>query len=241
MNKHLHWRFRWPQRLRGTSRCRRTRRTWGSPSSSWPAQPTPSAHASSGNPRHSLTHPTESPIYAFPEMKLRGLIPNSYIHVSVSDLYISTLDSRQLRHLSPQPHTSYQKSDFFLVNSLYSHAHPWSCVVLNCSCYLLQVGLSVSLLSSNCLCRCPLQFFISLFLCPFPLVFSVSMSYTWHTALYRKSDLCIPKNETAWPHSQFLHSCIRERFIYFHPRLTPPQATSRHSLTHPTESPIFFL
>jgi hypothetical protein len=25
---------------------------------------------------------TENPIYVFPEMKLRGLVPNSYIHVS---------------------------------------------------------------------------------------------------------------------------------------------------------------
>jgi hypothetical protein len=33
-------------------------------------------------------------------------------------------------------------------------------------------------------------------------------------ALYRKSDLCIPRNETARPRSQFLHSCICERFIY---------------------------
>jgi hypothetical protein len=33
-------------------------------------------------------HCTENPIYVFPDMKLRGLIPNSYIHVSVSDLYI---------------------------------------------------------------------------------------------------------------------------------------------------------
>ncbi len=32
--------------------------------------------------------------------------------------------------------------------------------------------------------------------------------------LYRKSDLCIPRNETARPHSQFLHSCICKRFIY---------------------------
>jgi hypothetical protein len=31
-----------------------------------------------------LMHCTENPIYAFPEMKLRGLVPNSYIHVSVS-------------------------------------------------------------------------------------------------------------------------------------------------------------
>jgi hypothetical protein len=33
-------------------------------------------------------HCTENPIYVFPEMKLRGLVPNSYIHVSVSGLYI---------------------------------------------------------------------------------------------------------------------------------------------------------
>jgi hypothetical protein len=33
-------------------------------------------------------HCTENPIYVFPEIKLRDLVPNSYIHVSVSDLYI---------------------------------------------------------------------------------------------------------------------------------------------------------
>ncbi len=33
-------------------------------------------------------HYTENPIYVFPERKLCGLVPNSYIHVSVSDLYI---------------------------------------------------------------------------------------------------------------------------------------------------------
>ena len=33
-------------------------------------------------------HCTENPIYLFAEMKLRGLVPNSYIHLSVSDLYI---------------------------------------------------------------------------------------------------------------------------------------------------------
>jgi hypothetical protein len=31
---------------------------------------------------------TKNPIYVFPEMKLRGLVPNSYIHVFVSYLYI---------------------------------------------------------------------------------------------------------------------------------------------------------
>jgi hypothetical protein len=33
-------------------------------------------------------HCTENPTYVFPEMKLRGLVHNSYIHKSVSDLYI---------------------------------------------------------------------------------------------------------------------------------------------------------
>ncbi len=34
-----------------------------------------------------IPHCTENPICIFPEMKLRGLVPNSYIHVSLSDLY----------------------------------------------------------------------------------------------------------------------------------------------------------
>ncbi len=33
-------------------------------------------------------HCTENPIYVFPEMKLHSLVPNSYFHVSVSNLYI---------------------------------------------------------------------------------------------------------------------------------------------------------
>ncbi len=35
-------------------------------------------------------------------------------------------------------------------------------------------------------------------------------------ALYRKLKTNIPKNETALSHSQSLHSCICERFIYSH-------------------------
>jgi hypothetical protein len=37
---------------------------------------------------------------------------------------------------------------------------------------------------------------------------------TVHHTLYRKSDLCIPRNDTARPRFQFLHSCICERFIH---------------------------
>ncbi len=35
-----------------------------------------------------VLHCTKNPIYVLPEMKLGDLAPNSYIHVSVSDLYI---------------------------------------------------------------------------------------------------------------------------------------------------------
>ncbi len=39
--------------------------------------------------------------------------------------------------------------------------------------------------------------------------------YLWNWSyLYRKSDLCIPINETVRPRSQFLHSCFCGRFIY---------------------------
>ncbi len=36
-------------------------------------------------------HCKENSIYVFPEKKLRGLSPNFYIHVYVSDLYIPTI------------------------------------------------------------------------------------------------------------------------------------------------------
>jgi hypothetical protein len=34
-----------------------------------------------------VIHCTENPIYVFPDMKLCSLVPNSYFHVSVTDLY----------------------------------------------------------------------------------------------------------------------------------------------------------
>ncbi len=36
------------------------------------------------------SHFNQNPINVFPEMKLRSLVPNFHIHVSVCDLYIST-------------------------------------------------------------------------------------------------------------------------------------------------------
>ncbi len=35
---------------------------------------------------HPALHCTKNPIYVFPEMKLHGLIPNTFIYVSDSDL-----------------------------------------------------------------------------------------------------------------------------------------------------------
>ncbi len=49
--------------------------------------PSGELHISSVDYRSDM-HCTENPIYVFPEMKLRGLVTYSYIHVSVSDSYI---------------------------------------------------------------------------------------------------------------------------------------------------------
>ncbi len=38
-----------------------------------------------------ITHYKQDPIYVFPEMKLRGHIPNLHIYVSVGDFYIPTI------------------------------------------------------------------------------------------------------------------------------------------------------
>ncbi len=55
--------------------------------------------------KHTTAHCTESPIYVFPEKELRGLSPNSYIHVSVSDLYVRRICShiwlQQNRQIDP--------------------------------------------------------------------------------------------------------------------------------------------
>jgi hypothetical protein len=45
-----------------------------------------------------LVHCKEDPIYVLLEMKLRGLVPNFYIHGSLSDLYIPT--DRSLEYIN---------------------------------------------------------------------------------------------------------------------------------------------
>ncbi len=37
---------------------------------------------------------------------------------------------------------------------------------------------------------------------------------TYNVVLYINMYFVIPSNETSWPRSQFLHSCIGERFLY---------------------------
>jgi hypothetical protein len=49
--------------------------------------------------------------------------------------------------------------------------------------------------------------------------------------LHTRSGLCIPKNETARPRSQFPHSCICERFVYSHD-LSTYLAAVRYAMMH---------
>ncbi len=43
---------------------------------------------------------------------------------------------------------------------------------------------------------------------------SIFLRESLASALYRKSNLCIPRKGIVLPQSQFLHSCVCERFIY---------------------------
>jgi len=40
----------------------------------------------------------------------------------------------------------------------------------------------------------------------------IGCGHFWYATLYQKSELCIPRNKTARPRYQFLHSCICERY-----------------------------
>jgi hypothetical protein len=56
----------------------------------------------SGLTQPNVLHCTKNPFCVFPEMKLRSLVHNSYIHVSVSNLYIPRIGIPVLRHLHRQ-------------------------------------------------------------------------------------------------------------------------------------------
>ncbi len=67
------------------------------------------------------------------------------------------------------------------------------------------------------------------------LCFLHTFSHRQYTVtLQTRSDLCIPRNETARPRSQFPHSCKCARFIYSHDRSTffaAAKQAERSSLT----------
>jgi hypothetical protein len=51
-------------------------------------------------------HCNENPIYVFPERELRGISPNFYIHVPVSDLYIPRIGPHIFLQQNPPDHGS---------------------------------------------------------------------------------------------------------------------------------------
>ncbi len=53
---------------------------------------------------------TKNPIYVFPEMKRRGLVPNSYIHLSMISLYIPKIGLRIWLQQNRQPILGIYKS-----------------------------------------------------------------------------------------------------------------------------------
>jgi hypothetical protein len=79
-------------------------------------------------------HCAENPIYVFFEMKLRGLVPNSYIHESVCDLYIPRIglpiwlqpfrqtDPKNLYIIYRYMNVEILRQNFLLCRSFYSRS-----------------------------------------------------------------------------------------------------------------------
>ncbi len=61
--------------------------SWGKPYQKWSRRRAVKLYSDTV-PTYLYLHCTENPIYVFPEMKLRGLVHNSYIHLSVRVIYI---------------------------------------------------------------------------------------------------------------------------------------------------------
>ena len=87
--------------------CRRTNGSRGSEHELPALQSSPTSslgtrynHVLIGDVRNSNVHCTENSKHIFPGMKLHGLVPNFYIHVSVSDLYIPAVRPRQTNHVN---------------------------------------------------------------------------------------------------------------------------------------------
>ncbi len=58
-------------------------------------------------------------------------------------------------------------------------------------------------------------------------------AYLPHTVPEIRFTVCIPRNETARPRSQFLHSCVCERFVYSQDRSAYLAAAKKNKQTDP--------
>ncbi len=79
-----------------------------------------------------VVHCTQYPIYVFPEMKLRDLVPISYIHVSLSDLYIPRISvpfwlQQNILKIVSAKYTTKFDGQFLLT----AKERPLSCVMLH--------------------------------------------------------------------------------------------------------------
>ncbi len=74
---------------------------------------------------------TENPIYVFPEMKLRGLIPNSHIQVSVSHLYIPRIGAAANRKTDLTETWMWKLGDRPHCNSILEIKRPLSFISVN--------------------------------------------------------------------------------------------------------------
>jgi hypothetical protein len=75
--------------------------------------------------------PVQDPIYVFPEMKLRGLVPNSYIHVSVCDLCIPTIRPPillQQNRWTDRGNGEHRYMNVDIGNKKAANFHIWECI-----------------------------------------------------------------------------------------------------------------
>jgi hypothetical protein len=66
---------------------------------------------------HHCLHSNENPIYVFAEKELRGLSPNSHIHVFVSDLYVPMISPHI--YLQQNRQTEYMAAQFLFWEYLF--------------------------------------------------------------------------------------------------------------------------
>jgi hypothetical protein len=160
-------------------------------------------------------------------MKLCDLIPSFYIHVSVSDLDIPTIGLQSQYSKIGGLFVGIYKS-FTDKGKLKLGTRPHSFLSENiCFTFSVQHGISYTKLLGyltrvswifhlpiSCITEWEWQVLFSFF----PDTWSNILSTRGCIAnvLSRKFETNIPRNETVQPHSQLLHSCFCEQFIYSH-------------------------